>query len=513
MLEFSGSEFPAFPWSELADFLFQATNPMQRATPSIHCRNSSSTSGMSKSAFIAGLVLWTLVLGALYSVAVRKMSIDATEAKSVHAAKTVGSEQRSDEGEQEPIRATQKTVIISFPSRVLPEFEFPESMGGTVSRENMKGKRWLANFIFTRCAGPCPLMTRDISELHRLVAKSNPEFCFVSFSVDPVYDTAEVLRKYAETFQADHERWKFVTGDEAAMHDLIRSGFTQYVQPNLGDLRMPGMEVAHSNRAVLVNEDGVPVGSFVMTIPEDVVKLRRIIEGKDDFPEPGPSLSFSATSGENPAVPLTLVPVKDIAPVINTGARGDSQTSEEPNGRKPVKATPVETPQAKNQVIDKLLPAWAATMPTINAGLNSACILLLLAGLAAIKSGNKIRHRNLMIVSFLVSVAFLVCYLTYHEVLHQFTGYRGRGFVGSVLATRVYFGILIPHVILAALVPILALRVFYLAFKERWSEHRRLAKITLPIWLFVSITGVVIYGMLYHWPWPTARVADYGSIV
>ena len=67
-----------------------------------------------------------------------------------------------------------------------------------------------------------------------------------------------------------------------------------------------------------------------------------------------------------------------------------------------------------------------------------------------------------------------------------------------------YFSILIPHVILAALVPILALRVFYLAFRERWPEHRRLAKITLPIWLFVSITGVVIYGMLYHWPWRNA---------
>jgi len=465
---------------------------------------------MSRSAFIAGLVLWTVVLGALYSVAVRNMSDDATPE---NASDKEDSEVPGEVGEQEPITATQKTLIISFPSRELPEFEFPESMGGTVSRESMKGKRWLANFIFTRCAGPCPLMTRDISELHRLVAKSNPEFRFISFSVDPVYDTAEVLRKYAETFQADHERWKFVTGDETAMHNLIRSGFTQYVQPNLGDLRMPGMEVAHSNRAVLVNEDGVPVGSFVMTIAEDVVKLRRIIEGKDEFPKPGPSLSFSATSDENPTVPLTLVPVKDGAAAINAGAEGDSKASEEPNSRKPDNAKAVETPQAKNQKIDELLPAWAAKMPSINAGLNSACILLLLAGLAAIKSGNKIAHRNFMIVSFLVSVAFLVCYLTYHEVLHRFTGYRGRAFVGSVLATRVYFGILIPHVILAAMVPILALRVFYLAFKERWSEHRRLAKITLPIWLFVSITGVVIYGMLYHWPWSTAGVAEHGSIV
>ena len=477
-------------------------------------------SGMSKPAFIAGLVLWTLVLGAMYSVAVRKMSNDATP---VTAAQSVGSEQTGEIDEQEPITATQKTVIISFPSRELPEFEFPESMGGTVSRESLKGKRWLANFIFTRCAGPCPMMTRDISELHRSVTKSNPDFRFVSFSVDPVYDTAEVLKKYAETFQADHERWKFVTGDETAMHDLIRGGFTQYVQPNLGDLRMPGMEVAHSNRAVLVNEDGVPVGSFVMTIPEDVVKLRRIIEGKDEFPKPGPGLSFSATSGENPSVPLTLVPVKDTdalesAVEPEATVEGDSLPSEKTNdsntgGNTADDAERSETPQTRNQRIDELLPAWAAKMPSVNAGLNSVCIVLLLSGLAAIKSGQKIQHRNLMIVSFLVSVAFLICYLTYHELLHRFTGYRGRAFDGSVLASRVYFSILIPHVILAALVPILALRVFYLAFKERWPEHRILARITLPVWLFVSITGVVIYGMLYHWPWPTTRVADQGSEV
>lgn len=476
---------------------------MTRMIRSIHWRKCSPASGMSRTAFIAGLVLWTLVLGALYSVIVRKMSHDA---QSVNSSKENDTETSGDVGEQEPITATQKTVIISFPSRELPEFEFPECMGGTVSRESLKGKRWLANFIFTRCAGPCPLMTRDISDLHRLVEKANPDFCFVSFSVDPVYDTVNVLRKYAETFRADHERWKFLTGDETAMHDLIRGGFTQYVQPNLGDLRLPGMEVAHSNRAVLVNEDGVPVGSFVMTIPEDVVKLRRIIEGKDEFPKPGPGLSFSATSGENPSVPLTIIPVQNETPQPETGADRSSPSSGEASDQKADEAMPAETPQARNRKIDELLPMWAARMPTINAGLNSACLVLLLSGLAAIKSGHKIEHRNLMIVSFLVSVAFLVCYLAYHEVLYRYTGYRGRGFDGSATATRAYFSILIPHVILAALVPILALRVFYLAFKERWPEHRRLAKITLPIWLFVSITGVVIYGMLYHWPWPATSM-------
>ena len=477
---------------------------MQLLIPGIPGRSDILRNGMSRTSFIGGLVLWTLVLGALYLIAVRKLSNDTTMTNSPQ---TQGDNQVGDAIELDPIQATQKTVTISFPSRELPEFELAECMGGTVGRDSMKGKRWLANFVFTRCAGPCPLMTRDISELHRLVAKSNPDFVFVTFSVDPVYDTVDVLRKYAATFQADHERWKFVTGDEVVMHDLIRRGFTQYVQPNLGDLRKPGFEVAHSNRAVLVNEEGIPVGSFVMTIPEDVAKLRRIIEGRDDFPEPGPGLSFSATSGENPSVPLTIIPVQDDASEKGVNDEVDSPPAEKIPNTESNGANSSESPHEKNKKIDQLLPAWAANMPTINACLNSSCIVFLLAGLASIKAGKRLRHRNLMITAFITSICFLACYLTYHEVLYRFTTYRGRGFEGSVMATRVYFGILIPHVILAAVVPILALRVFYLAFRERWPEHRRLAKITLPVWLFVSITGVVIYGMLYHWPWPSVPVA------
>ena len=480
---------------------------MQILNQSPGCDGGCTRTGMSTLKFVLGLILWTLVLGALYVVIVQRINAGrAVEGAGSASASVPEAVQSTDEtsipdAEQAPVEVSQKTAIISFPSRELPDFRLPESMGQTVSLKDLIGKRWLANFIFTRCAGPCPMMTRDISELHRQVGKSNPDFRFVTFTVDPENDTVEVLKKYAETFQADHERWKFLTGSEAEILTLIRGGFLQYVQPNVGESRTPGFEVAHSNRAVLVNENGIPVASFVMTIPADVAKLRRIIDGKEDFPEPGPGLTFSISSGDNPPVPLTLVPAENGDAEDTTVKEGDSEKDSAVNESFP------ETPQSKNQRIDELLPSWAANMPTINAGLNSACIVLLCFGLAAIKSGNRNRHRNLMIFSFVVSVAFLVCYLTYHEVLYRFTGYRGRAFDGSLLATRLYFSILIPHVILAAIVPILALRVFYLAFKERWPEHRRLARITLPIWLFVSITGVVIYGMLYHWPWSNVAVS------
>jgi len=440
--------------------------------------------GMSRLSFVSGTVLWCLVLAALWFVVVKNRSTEPRPASQPAVATAA-----SDSTEETAFTGTTNSIRIGFPSRELPDFDLPECMGGTISRESLRGKRWLANFVFTRCAGPCPTMTRDMSELHRRVLKSNPDFRFVTFTVDPEYDTAEVLKKYADLFLADHERWKFVTGDEEPLYDLIRRGFVQVVIPEIPEKRIPGFEIAHSNRAVLVNEDCIPVATFLMNVPEDVVKLRRIIEGKAEFPEPGPGLTVNPAEGENPSIQLNLIPVSDADP--SDADPSDASDSSEP-------------PEARNDRIDQILPNWAGRMPTINAALNSVCTVLLTAGFVAIRNRRRTLHRNLMITAFLVSVVFLGCYLTYHEALYRFTGLRGRAFMGSELATRIYWSILIPHVILAAVVPILALRVFWLAWRERWGDHRRLARITLPVWLFVSITGVVIYGMLYHWPWRQA---------
>ncbi len=454
--------------------------------------------GISSVNFLVGTVLWCLVLAALWFV-LKKNQAEVARRREAPAAS-------SSTGESETVKSNETatgSIRIGFPSRELPDFELPECMGGTVSRESLRGHRWVANFVFTRCAGPCPMMTRDMSELHRRVARTNPDFQFVTFTVDPDYDTPEVLKKYADTFLADHERWKFVTGNEEPLYDLIRQGFVQVVIPEVPEKRIPGFDIAHSNRAVLVNEDCIPVATFLMNVPEDVVKLRRIIEGKVEFPTPGPGLSVTPAEGENPSIQLTLTPVGGDAVVPPESAEPDRPV-ENPADKAPAESKSDESPQARNDRIDRTIPAWLARMPSVNAALNSVCTVLLITGFVAIRSGRRITHRNLMIMAFLVSVVFLGCYLTYHEALYRFTGLRGRAFIGSAPATQVYWSILIPHVILAATVPILALRVFWLAWRERWTDHRRLARITLPVWLFVSITGVVIYAMLYHWPWKMA---------
>lgn len=132
-------------------------------------------------------------------------------------------------------------------------------------------------------------------------------------------------------------------------------------------------------------------------------------------------------------------------------------------------------------------------LATTNAVLNTIATLLLVAGWIFIVRGNVAAHRAAMVAAFATSAVFLVCYLAYHYAVGH-VRFQGEG-----IARPVYFAILISHILLAVAVPVLALRMFFLAWKGRWDAHRRLGRITLPVWLYVSVTGVVIYLMLYHW--------------
>ena len=133
-------------------------------------------------------------------------------------------------------------------------------------------------------------------------------------------------------------------------------------------------------------------------------------------------------------------------------------------------------------------------LATTNAVLNSLAAVLLVAGWVFIRQGNWRAHRAAMVAAFATSAVFLVSYLVYHYLEGS------RKYAGPDSLRMLYYVILLTHVLLAAAVPFMALRMFYLAWKGRWDCHRRLGRITMPIWLYVSVTGVVIYGMLYHLP-------------
>jgi len=146
------------------------------------------------------------------------------------------------------------------------------------------------------------------------------------------------------------------------------------------------------------------------------------------------------------------------------------------------------------------LPNWVAVLPSVNAGLNSLATICLAAAFVAIKQKHAHTHRNLMLTAFGISVAFLACYLTYHAGLHYYTGESGRKFTGEGLIRPVYFTILITHIVLAVAVPVLAVAAIYQAWRTNWSAHKAVVKYAFPIWMYVSVTGVVIYFMLYHLP-------------
>ena len=133
-----------------------------------------------------------------------------------------------------------------------------------------------------------------------------------------------------------------------------------------------------------------------------------------------------------------------------------------------------------------------ANLPTLNACLNATSALLLVLGFYFIRQRNIQAHRTCMRGAFLVSIFFLVSYLTYHYYAGS-THFTGQGMVRLT-----YFTILISHTVLAALVPFLAIITLTRALRGQYEKHRRIARWTLPIWLYVSVTGVVVYLMLYH---------------
>ena len=139
------------------------------------------------------------------------------------------------------------------------------------------------------------------------------------------------------------------------------------------------------------------------------------------------------------------------------------------------------------------------TLPAINATLNAVSTVLLLLGYKFIRERNIEKHRRVMITAFVISVVFLACYLLHKWLLFQATGSFNTVFQGQGAWRTVYFTILITHVTLAACVPVLAIITIRRGRAMRIDPHRRIAKVTLPIWLYVSVTGVIVYFMLYQW--------------
>jgi len=139
-----------------------------------------------------------------------------------------------------------------------------------------------------------------------------------------------------------------------------------------------------------------------------------------------------------------------------------------------------------------LFSDYISYLPHLNACLNGTSAVLLFFGYTFIRSRNVAAHRACQVSALVVSLLFLVSYLTYHYH-HGATRFQGTG-----LARPIYFIILTSHTILAIVIVPLVIVTFYRALRQDFVRHRRIARITLPLWLYVSITGVIVYLMLYR---------------
>ncbi len=178
---------------------------------------------------------------------------------------------------------TWKTGVVAGPLPIgqpIPDFSLTERSGRVVTKGDLLGKVWIADFVFTRCSGPCPELSARFQRL-QMQFQDQPDLQLVTFSLDPLVDTPSVLHDYANRFHADANRWWFLTTDkESAMHDLVKSGFFQTVVP-AGD----GKELIHSAYLVLVDRKGRIRGAYLGTDAQNQPQL--IADAKKLLSEPG----------------------------------------------------------------------------------------------------------------------------------------------------------------------------------------------------------------------------------
>ena len=146
------------------------------------------------------------------------------------------------------------------PTESVPAFRFTERSGQSVGNADLVGKVWVASFIFTRCTGPCPSVTGNVAKLQdELKLADTPDLRLVSFTFDPEQDTPDELKKYAERYRADPERWLFLTGPEDQLHALAKTGFKIGVSRNDTGT---GDKYQHTTYLAVVDKRGHVRGHF-----------------------------------------------------------------------------------------------------------------------------------------------------------------------------------------------------------------------------------------------------------
>ncbi len=352
-------------------------------------------------------------------------------------------------GSRVPAASTRAAHDLGTGALPLGEFAFQERSGRAVTHHDLDERVWIAAFIFTRCPLSCPRISSVMKGLQERLKRTS--VLLVSISVDPEHDTSPVLTAYANQWGASPERWWFLTGSRETVAALLRERFKLPFAESTSADRADGAEsFIHSDRLALV-ADGRVVGLFESN---DATALDELV----------------------------------------------------------TRATRLAQPQ------------WVLELPAVNASLNALCAVLLIAGWLFIRQRPIARpdvalmattepslrtpgrfsllrqtgvraHIACMVSAVVTSAVFLTCYLVYHYQAGSMP-FRHQG-----IARWAYFTILLSHTALATfgVVPLVTLTLFR-AIRGEFAKHARIAQITFPIWVYVSVTGVVIYWLLYHLP-------------
>jgi cytochrome oxidase Cu insertion factor (SCO1/SenC/PrrC family) len=163
------------------------------------------------------------------------------------------------------VNALQQRMISSYGE--VPPFELVNQNGAPFGSAQLNGKIWIADFIYTTCPGPCPMISSRMSELQKPLEKTDVHL--VSFTVDPAKDTPEVLLGYAERLQAESGRWDFLTGPQSTIYNLSRNGFKLAASDGSEEAGIP----VHSTRMVLVDRHGEIRGYYDATEADAITKL------------------------------------------------------------------------------------------------------------------------------------------------------------------------------------------------------------------------------------------------
>ncbi len=344
---------------------------------------------------------------------------------------------------RQPSRPTRAAEDLGPLAMAVGPFRLEERSGRSVTADDLADRVAIASFIFTRCPLSCPRISGVMQGLQRRLSGTGVQL--VSFSVDPEHDTPAVLRSYAERFGASPDRWWFLTGAKSSIYELIRHRFKLSVMESAGPAGSETEAIVHSDRLALIDRGRI-VGLYESNDPEalDAIVL-----------------------------------------------------------------------QARRRA----LPIWVARLPSVNAGLNGLSACLLVAGWILIRRYRSTPtdgpnatsvgpatpggiwaqplvkgHIACMMAAVCTSTLFLACYLYYH--------YRAGSMPfgqGGMLRVA-YLSILLSHTLLATASVPLILMTLWRGWRGQLNRHVSIASVTLPIWLYVAVTGVVVYLMLYHLP-------------